>query len=181
MSTIIFPSALPRPQPFFRGYWTQSCKESHGAYYSDDILISSADKESHLRILEEVFSRLEKHGFKLRLEKCEFLMTHVEYLGHVVSKHTSCCVTAREIQQATQRDVTLGKVYRYVQDVWPSQVTEEVKPYRRQLTELTIEGGCVMWGIRVVIPKCLQSQVLKSLQANPPGISQMKAIIRSHF
>ena len=54
--------------------------------YIDDILVSSADEESHLRILEEVFSRLEKHGFKLKLEEYEFLKTHIEYLGHVVSK-----------------------------------------------------------------------------------------------
>ena len=53
------------------------------ACYIDDILVSSADKVSHLHILEEVFSCLEKHGFKLKLEKCEFLMTHIEYLGHV--------------------------------------------------------------------------------------------------
>ena len=38
-----------------------------------------------------------------------------------------------------------------------------------------------MWGIRVVIPKGLQPQVLKSLHANHPGISRMKAIARSHF
>ena len=56
------------------------------ACHIDDILVSSADEESHLRILEEVFSRLEKHGFKLKLEKCEFLTTHIECLGHVVSK-----------------------------------------------------------------------------------------------
>ena len=56
------------------------------ACYIDDILVSSADEESHLQILEEVYSCLEKHGFKLKLEKCEFLTTHVEYLGHVVIK-----------------------------------------------------------------------------------------------
>ena len=388
------------------------------ACYLDDILVSSTDEESHLRILEEVFSRLEKHGFKLKLEKCEFLTAHIEYLGHVVSKegihpipskveaivnaptpanvqqlrsflglinyygkfipnlatllhplnallHTSrnwhwspeCAqafqsakdqiisaqvlthynpdlpmtlaadassygvgavishvlpdqserpiafasrtltssernysqlerealslifgiqkfhrylygrkftlitdhkplttilgpkkgipslaaarlqrwamqlaaydydirykptadhgnadclsrlplpsaapscnthgsttfnigqvqslpVTAREIQKATRRDATLGKVYRYVQEGWPSQVADELKPYGSRATELTVEGGCLMWGIRVVIPKGLQPQVLKSLHANHPGISRMKAIARSHF
>lgn len=33
-----------------------------------------------------------------------------------------------------------------------------------------------MWGIRVIIPESLQSQVLKSLQESHPGISNMKAI-----
>ena len=90
-------------------------------------------------------------------------------------------VTARDIEKATRWDATIGKVYRYVWDGWPSQVKDEFKPYQNRLTELTIEGGCLMWGIWVVIPKGLQPQVLKSLHANHPGISQMKAITRRHF
>ena len=38
--------------------------------YIDDILICSADEETHLLTLEKVFSRLESHGFRLKLEKC---------------------------------------------------------------------------------------------------------------
>ena len=38
-----------------------------------------------------------------------------------------------------------------------------------------------MWGIRVIIPESLQSQVLKSLHESHPGISRMKAIARSYF
>ena len=81
--------------------------------------------------------------------------------------------------KATWRDAKLGKVYRYVQDGWPSP--EVIRPYRSRLTELTIEGRCVMWGIRVVIPKGLQSQVLKSLHANQLRISWRNAITHSHF
>ena len=54
--------------------------------YIDDILVSSADEDSHLQSLEEVFNRLEKHGFRLKLDKCEFLLKSIEYLGDVVSK-----------------------------------------------------------------------------------------------
>ena len=90
-------------------------------------------------------------------------------------------VTARDIEKATRWDATIGKVYRYVRDGWPSQVTDEFKPYQNRLTELTIEGGCLMWEIRVVILKGLQPQVLKFLHANHPGISRMKAITRRHL
>ena len=55
------------------------------ACYIDDILISSPDEES--RILQEVFNRLDKHGFRLKKEKCEFLMSSIEYLGHRVDEH----------------------------------------------------------------------------------------------
>ena len=54
--------------------------------YIDDILISSADEESHMCLLSEVFTRLGSHGFRLKLEKCQFLLPSIEYLGHVISK-----------------------------------------------------------------------------------------------
>ena len=54
--------------------------------YIDEILVSGKDEGSHLKSLEGVFRRLEKHGFRLKPEKCEFLLSLVEYLGHQVSK-----------------------------------------------------------------------------------------------
>ena len=54
--------------------------------YIDDILVSTSDEDSHLRILEQVFTRLTTHGFRLKLEKCEFLLKSIEYLGHVITK-----------------------------------------------------------------------------------------------
>ena len=32
-----------------------------------------------------MFSRLENHGFQLKLEKCELLLTCIEYLGHIIT------------------------------------------------------------------------------------------------
>ena len=55
--------------------------------YIDDILITGKDEESHLRSLKEVFQRLEKHGFRLKQGKCEFLLSAIEYLGHQISKN----------------------------------------------------------------------------------------------
>ena len=52
--------------------------------YIDDILISTSDKSSHLDVLGEVLTRLDKHGFRLKREKCQFLMSAVEYLGHQI-------------------------------------------------------------------------------------------------
>ena len=51
----------------------------------DDILICSADEETHLSPLEKVFSRLETHGFQLKLKTFEFLLTCIEYLGHIIT------------------------------------------------------------------------------------------------
>ena len=56
--------------------------------YIDDtyILVSGKDEQRHLKTLETVFKHLMKHGFRLKQEKCEFLMPYVEYLGHQINQ-----------------------------------------------------------------------------------------------
>ena len=60
--------------------------------YLDDILITGATDQEHVRNLEEVLKQLQDHGIKLQNSKCTFLATSVEYLGHVIDDkglHTS--------------------------------------------------------------------------------------------
>ena len=63
--------------------------------YIDDILVSGKAEKSHLKSLEEVFRRLGKHGFRLKPEKCEFLLSSVEYLGHQISKDGICALPSK--------------------------------------------------------------------------------------
>jgi hypothetical protein len=44
-----------------------------------------------------------------------------------------------------------------------------------------MEGNCLLWGIRVIIPGCHQAQVLQDLHQEHMGMSRMKAVARSHF
>ena len=53
--------------------------------YIDDILVTGKDDEEHLRNLGEVLRQLEGAGMKLKHEKCFFLLSEVEYLGHVIN------------------------------------------------------------------------------------------------
>ena len=53
--------------------------------YLDDIIIFSKNKEDHLHHLEEIFSRLQHFGLKMKQEKCAFFKQHIQYLGHLIS------------------------------------------------------------------------------------------------
>ena len=57
--------------------------------YLDDILISGQSEEEHLARLSEVLRRLAESGMRLKEEKCNFLLSSVEYLGHVISSKGS--------------------------------------------------------------------------------------------
>ena len=54
--------------------------------YLNDIIIFSKNKEDHLHHLEEIFSRLQHFGLKMKCEKCAFFKQHIQYLGHLISK-----------------------------------------------------------------------------------------------
>ena len=54
--------------------------------YLDDILITGHTEEEHLKSLEEVLSRLEKAGLRVKRKKCEFMRSSVEYLGHRIDE-----------------------------------------------------------------------------------------------
>ena len=90
-------------------------------------------------------------------------------------------LTSKQLALATSTDSILSKVFRYTQTGWPSSVPHELKPYFNRKHELTIEGNCVMWYIRVLVPIKYRSKVLNELHQDHPGISQMKVIARSHL
>ena len=53
--------------------------------YVDDILIFSRDLYSHVDHLQEVFRLCRKHRLNIGLPKCEFAVSKIEFLGHLIS------------------------------------------------------------------------------------------------
>ena len=90
-------------------------------------------------------------------------------------------VQASEVEAATRTDPILGKVLVYLRQGWPKKPPRVVEPYWRRQEELSTEGDCVMWGMRVCIPKVLQQKVLAELHSGHPGVVKMKALARSYF
>ncbi|KAL7868344.1 hypothetical protein SRHO_G00097280 [Serrasalmus rhombeus] len=53
--------------------------------YLDDVVLFSQTFQQHLQRLEMVLGWLKENNLKLKLKKCHFFQTEVNYLGHVVS------------------------------------------------------------------------------------------------
>ena len=79
---------------------------------------------------------------------------------------------------ATQADPVLLKVHLYTQRGWPNDVNPELKPYATHHYELTVEAGCLLWGMRVIIPDLCRKDVLCELHTSHPGIVKMNSLAR---
>ncbi|KAJ4967924.1 hypothetical protein NE237_014625 [Protea cynaroides] len=53
--------------------------------FIDDILVYSKDKETHVKNLNAALQRLRKEKLYAKFSKCEFWLSEVAFLGHVVS------------------------------------------------------------------------------------------------
>ena len=81
-----------------------------------------------------------------------------------------------QIETATRNDPVLSKVLTDTRGEWPRVIPDELKPFSTRSQELTLEGYCIMWGIRVIIPKKFQSYVLEELHNEHIGMSNMKSL-----
>lgn len=54
-------------------------------FFFDDILVYSQSEEDHVAHLKQVLNCLISHNFFVKLSKCSFGASSVEYLGHIVS------------------------------------------------------------------------------------------------
>jgi len=73
-------------QRFINEALSELIKRGDVVVYMDDILVATESLESHIEVLKEVFTVLVSNKLELKLGKCAFLYTEVEYLGYKVSK-----------------------------------------------------------------------------------------------
>ena len=55
--------------------------------YLNDILVTESDEAVNLQNLERVLDKLMAAGLKLNKAKCIFMVSSVEYLGHVIDQN----------------------------------------------------------------------------------------------
>ena len=90
-----------------------------------------------------------------------------------------CPVSAAQIRQQTAREPVLSRVLGYTMYGWPEQCdSESILPYFRKRYELTVQEGCLLWGLRVVIPQCFRKELLHELHESHSGMVKMKSVAR---
>ena len=52
--------------------------------YFDDILVATRDVSSHLRVLQEIFTRMRKFNLRAKWAKCSFFQKQIRFLGIIV-------------------------------------------------------------------------------------------------
>ena len=136
---------------------------SYSIQYRSTLQHANADALSRLPLEVE-------HRLKRMDDTDVFMLKQVDVLP----------VTSDRLRQATNHDPLLSKVLVFVQSGWPPGSTKELKPYFDRRLELSVEQGCLMWGIRVIVPSELQQKVLTELHSGHQGTVKMKALARSH-
>ena len=92
-------------------------------------------------------------------------------------------ILAGDIAKATESDATLNQVMKLTQKGWPlskNKLKQELHPYFNRQAQLTIHQGCILCGLRVVIPQSLRKQVLEEVQCAHAGVVRMKSLARMH-
>ncbi|XP_064472856.1 uncharacterized protein K02A2.6-like [Ornithodoros turicata] len=86
-----------------------------------------------------------------------------------------------DIARETGLDPTSCRVREMVMRGWPSSLKDpELKPYFDRKLELTVHQGCLLYGMRVVVPGKFQTTVLSELHDGHPGIVRTKVFARSY-
>lgn len=78
-------TAPPKFQRYINQIFDEFVRAGDMSIY-DDIMIATETVSRHLEILEQVFRTLSENLLELRIDKCYFFQTEVEYLGYLVSE-----------------------------------------------------------------------------------------------
>ena len=115
--------------------------------YLDDIVVLGSTVEEHNQNLVTLFERLRQTGLKLQPDKCEYLKSELEYLGHVITKDgvkpnsakLQAVVEFRIPKSATEVKSFLGLSGYY------RNFIKNYSTIAKPLTELTKISNTFMW------------------------------------
>ncbi|XP_058456917.1 uncharacterized protein K02A2.6-like [Malaya genurostris] len=172
--------------------------------YLDDILVGGSTEEEHQHNLQMVLHRLRDYGFTVRINKCNFYMHQVKYLGQILDADgirpdsdkiapinivyqsiQALPLSFKQVRDRTTSDHDLQQVMRFVNDGWPSKkasITDaQVQQFYLRRDGLSVVNGCLLHGERLVVPSCSRKRVLQQLHTGHPGVERMRSIARQYL
>jgi hypothetical protein len=139
--------------------------------YLDDILIYSKNEEEHAEHLRLVLEKLREHQLYAKFSKCEFWLSEVTYLGHVISKN-GIVVNPKRVQAIL--DWTPPKNVKQVRSFlglasYCRRFVENFSKIAKPLTNLRHKGVKFEW-----TEKCQESfQTLKDKFTSAPVLAPL--------
>lgn len=88
----------------------------------------------------------------------------------------------QEIRHAAAQDSTLNSLTEMVSHGWPNQrkdCPDHLAPYWNYRDEIGIHDGLLLKGDRIIVPSCIQSQVLLQLHVAHQGMEKTKLLART--
>jgi len=70
----------------------------------------------------------------------------------LIEKLDEAPITSVQIANWTKKDPILAQVLQYILLEWPSRVDDALRPYWNRWLELSTHAGCILWGVRVIVP-----------------------------
>ena len=110
-------------------------------------------------------------------ELCDTNFSYVYYFEEGIIAFDS-----KVLENESKKDNTISTIIKYVLAEWPNfdSLKDEVKAYYEKRYELTVDKGCLFWGLRACIPESMRSVILKELHASHMGIVKIKMFARSY-
>ena len=124
----------------------QECDGAHNIL--DDVIVHAPTKEEHDKRFENVVRVLRTKGLTLNRDKCQFKMSHLKFMGHVLSARgigpadvkVKAVVDAREPTNAAEVRSLLGVVN------FTTRFIPDLATVSAPLCHLTKSGESFVWG-----------------------------------
>ena len=91
-------------------------------------------------------------------------------------------VTSRQIRESTKKNRLLAKVYNYITTGWTEKISDAtLQTFFIRRHKLSAEQGCILWGLRDVVPPNWQRRLIDDLHEGHMGMTRMKGVARSYL
>lgn len=90
-------------------------------------------------------------------------------------------LTAADVARATREDPLYGRVLNAVKSGEFDKNDRAMLPFYTIRDSLSVEGGCILFGSRIVIPTCQQPRLLFDMHMTHFGVVKMKSLAREYM